>query len=197
MHAPSRKTLCTLLIAWASTLSTGPSARASILQNGTFEGGLAPWTLSSFDPNAVFQYATNFGHSPASSVMFGDANAFIRLAQPAVIAAGQEYQLSFWVYNLGVGNDQLIGSYSDGQTDWSVGLGMDQMVGTELESWVEVTVNFTAQINATSFKFEGRDGSAAFYIDDVTLTAVPTPGAGAATLLAFGMWCARRRRAAS
>lgn len=172
----------------------GSAAHASLIQNGTFEGGLAPWTISSFDPNAVFQYATNFGHSPTSSVMFGAANGFIRLEQPVAIVAGQAYQLTFWIHNLGVGNDQLQGTYSNGQIEFSVGLGMDTLVGTELEQWVEVSVNFIAQMNATEFAFSGRDGAAAFYIDDVTLTAVPAPAGAAALLGLAGLVGLRRRR---
>jgi len=176
----------------AIALGFAGTARAELITNGSFEGGLSPWTLQNLGVDYDYEFVTNFGFSGTNSVRFGHgATANSSLFQNVAISAGESYHFSMWVYNNGVGDDELIvRSFKNGswQEDYAMGI-----VPTGLESWGEFTIDFTANFDADELWIQGRDQIATYYVDDVSLTVVPGPAS--ATLLGVGglAWLRRRR----
>lgn len=168
------------------------TARAELITNGSFEGGLSPWTLQNLGVDYEYEFVTNFGFSGTNSVRFGHgATANTSLFQSVAISAGESYHFSMWIYNNGVGDDELIiRSFKNGswQEDYSMGI-----VPTGLESWGEFTIDFTANFDADELWIQGRDQIATYYVDDISLNAVPGP-ASAALLGLGGLTSLRRRR---
>ncbi|MBL8760592.1 MAG: carbohydrate binding domain-containing protein [Phycisphaerae bacterium] len=171
--------------------ATAGVAHAEVITNGSFEGGLAPWQLFNFG-NADFEYATNVAHTGACSVRFGAATPDpTTLAQDAILLAGQKYHVSLWVLNYGAGDDYL-------EMKLYHTLTMEQelfsgFVPTGLESWEEISFDFTAVADTDWLAIRGLDQNASFYVDDVSIALIPAP-AGAATLTLAGLLAARRRR---
>lgn len=171
----------------------GAPASANLISNPGFEDTSA-WSLY-FTLGDDFGFSTDTAHSGTGSFRFGEAVDAAHVFQPVALVSGQEYELSFWVHNLGVGDDYL------GVFILGVQIGPDNVpllegiVGTGLESWEQVTLNFTVPAGDFSYlSFRGADNIAGFYIDDISLTAVPTPGAGSLGGLAAIALAGRRRR---
>lgn len=179
------------VMALAAGLSAS-TVRAELIANGSFEGGLAPWTLQNLGVDYDYDYVTNFGFSGTSSVRFGHgATANTSLFQSVSLSQGASYHFSMWIYNNGVGDDEIIvRTFKNGS--WQEDLFMD-IVPTGLESWGELSFDFTANFDADQLWIQGRDQIATYYVDDVSLTAVPGP-ASAALLGLSGLASLRRRR---
>lgn len=170
----------------AGVLCVASTASATgLVVNGDFEtGDFTGWSAS---PAATF--ASDFGHNSLNSVLFNQAIPGL-LGQDVSLSGGQQYTLSFWVYNLGVGGDSLTVSIDDQI------LFNDNPLGSPLEDWMEFSFNFTADINGenNSLSFLGLDGTSAFYIDDISVRPVPAPGAIVLASLAGVVAMPRRRR---
>lgn len=176
----------------AIALGLAGNARAELITNGSFEGGLSPWTLQNLGVDYDYEFVTNFGFSGTNSVRFGHgATANTSLFQSATLNAGQSYHFSMWVHNLGVDSDELIvRTFNNGNAQETFYLGI---VPTGLESWEEFSLDFSANFDADELWIQGRDQIATYYVDDVSLTVVPGP-ASAALLGLGGLTLFRRRR---
>lgn len=197
MHRP-RRNLFTAQSALLSPALLGPAliaacataSSANILTNAGFENDNA-WAII-FSLGDTWAYSTDTSHSGDRSFLFGEADELINLSQAVSFVNGQEYELSFWVLNYGVSNDLLdVSIFASDAPAMTITTGI---VPTELESWAQVTLNFTVPAAGDYYRlvFKGFDNNAAWYMDDVSLTVVPTPGA--AGLLALGLLSAARRR---
>ncbi len=163
-----------------------PASATGLVVNGDFETG----DFTGWGALAGVVFASDFGHNSTNSALFNQAIPGI-LSQEVGLSGGQEYTLSFWVYNLGVGEDSLTVSIDDQV------LLADSPVGSPLEDWMEFSLNFTADINGenNTLSFLGIDGISAFYIDDISVRPVPAPGAVVLASLAGLVSLPRRRRA--
>lgn len=115
------------------------------------------------------------------------------LRQSITLVAGGQYELSLWIYNLGVEEDSLAARVHDGNSLHGIPLELEPIISTELEVWVRVSATFSAPAGAIELWFEGYDDLSAFYLDDIQITLVPAPGAAALAGIA-GLMGARRRR---
>lgn len=177
------------LVTALAALAAGRAASADLVVNGGFEtGDFSGWTVEHAAVGsdlALFTNDTPFGTFYAS--FSADGGLYDGISQALATSAGNDYQVSMWVYNLGIENDSLLVDW-EGQTVQAF-----TPVGTGLESWTEITFVVHADQNGSLFRIRGFDGQAAFGLDAISVVAVPAPGAGALLLLAVG--AGRRRRA--
>lgn len=174
----------------ASAFLAAP-AHAELVVNSDFESGLAPWTLLTGEGKAEAERVTDFGHSGTSSIRFGGgpgASTPATLLGPlgSPLLAGQEYKISMWIHNLGVGDD-FLQVWTETEQFYS------GIVPTGLETWELFEVTFTPSTDSAGIAFFGSDQLASFYIDDISIVAVPGPSA-AALLGVAGVLSRRRRR---
>lgn len=164
------------------------SVRGELVVNGGFETGAAWLQL----PGGAFP---NFGYTAAQAHTgtrsFEFANPFARddsIRQTLATTAGANYTLSFWLYNGQQGNDHL-------RVSWEGGLVVDMLpVNIPLNTWTQFTYTVTATLNGSELRFAGYDMPDRIRIDDVSVVAVPTPGAMTVGALAICGLSARRRR---
>lgn len=173
-----------------------PALGANLLTNPGFESGLAGWTfVNPAHPMPPADWGLDpFAFTGTNSVRFGNAGALTVLKQdvPALVP-GQQYELSFWAYNLGIDNDVFVAEMinaSETQSQEIIPLGF---LGTGLESWTQVSVTFTAQQGWDRLRIMGRDNAAVYYLDDLNLSAVVPAPAGLAVLGLAGCLARRRR----
>lgn len=154
------------VIALAS--ASAATASGGLVVNGDFETG----DFTGWGAIGGVTFSSNFGHNSNNSALFDQTFPGI-LSQELSLSGGEQYTLSFWVYNLGVGQDALTVSI-DEQT-----LLDDSPLGSPLEDWMMFSFNFTADLNGenNNLSFFGFDEISAFYIDDITVKPVPAPGA--------------------
>jgi hypothetical protein len=179
-----------LALATASLTAFAGVSSANILTNNGFENNDAWGYL--FTLGDTCGYTTDAAHTGTRSFLFGEAADVINLSQAVPFVNGQEYELSFWVLNYGVGNDLLeVSVFASDAPEMTVTTGL---VPTGLEAWEQVSLNFTVPAvgGYYRFVFKGYDNNAAFYIDDVSLAAVPSGGTSG--LLGLGGLAAVRRR---
>jgi hypothetical protein len=166
----------------------GGAAEAELISNGGFEtGDLSGFSSSLFGSSGV----TAFPRSGAFSLTLtaGSAGVPNQIAQPVALTPGGQYHLELWVYNAGVGEDGLRVTV-DGQTAYDL-----SPTDFSIEAWNYLAFDFTADASAGNDEFvlAGWDTAAWLSVDDISLTAVPTPGA-ALLLGAAGLLNSRRRR---
>lgn len=193
MSQPNRSTKSVRslsLIAALGGLASG--AFGNILTNAGFEDDTA-WAYI-FTLGDDTGYSTQAAHTGQRSFKFSTAADVINLSQAVAFVPGQQYELSFWVLNYGVGNDLLAGyMHTSDPVPTDVAF-FDGPVGTGLESWEQVSFNFVVPAgDYWRLVFHGYDNNAAFYVDDFSLTVVPGPGVGVLASLA-GFVGVRRRR---
>lgn len=190
---PNRNRIVTAASMLVAALTAGStrSASANILTNPGFENNDA-WAHI-FTLGDLSGYTTAEAFSGNRSFYFSTAADVINLSQAVAFVNGQEYELTFWVKNYGVGNDLLdVSIFASDAPEMTITTGI---VPTALESWEQVTLNFTVPAVGDYYRlvFKGFDNNASWYLDDVSLTVVPTPGA-AGLVGAAGLISVRRRR---
>lgn len=178
--------------------SVAPALGANLLTNPGFESGLAGWTfVNPAHPLPPADWGLDsFAFAGMNSVRFGHAGALTVLKQdvPALVP-GQQYELSFWAYNLGIDDDVFSAEMMNASETQSQEIIPFGFLGTGLESWTQVSVTFTAQQGWERLRILGRDNAAAYYLDEFDLSAVvPAPAGAAAVLLGVAGLNRRRRR---
>lgn len=183
-------------------------ASANLVTNGGFEQGTTSWSVNGWSMGN-FQRGS---HSGANSAGTGctDGQFNCTFGQTLSTAAGQRYDLSFWLY-------------ADGYTDESGNLTGYQFNGLRVRfggtdvftaidfpttntngSYVpggpstRITVNnILANSPLTFLQFAGYHGPAGIFVDDISVeasAAVPEPGTLALAGLALAGLAASRRR---
>lgn len=160
-------------------------AGANLIVNGGFEtGNLSGWS-SINGPGLDITTDANTGEFALQITgVFDGSSVFQHLD----VTPGETYLVSFWIKNLGVGDDLLFVAAN------GVELLREEPISHPLESWDNVSFEWTPIGGPMqTFIIGGYDNIAAFILDDISVTLVPTPaGAGLLTLLAAAV--ARRRR---
>ena len=165
-------------------------ASADLVTNGSFEtGDFTGWTVTNAPVGSNLTVAAEGYQSPFAAYFQGTGPGYDAISQALATSAGTEYTVSFWILNFGVGDDSLI-------IDWEGAEVFNETpVGAPLESWSFVSFNVFAAQNGSEIRFRGFDGNAAFALDDISVVAVPAPGA-IAGIAALGLAGGRRRRRA-
>lgn len=165
-------------------------AGGNLVNNGGFEtGDFTDWTVDLAAAGSNLSVIAQPHTGTFSAIFSAEGANYDEISQSVPTIMGEQYTLSFWIQNLGVGNDSL-------QVEWEGVNVLDQTpVGTELENWVEIVVSpLSASANGSELRMLGLDNISAFLIDDVSVTLVPEPS----SLIGFGlagMLLIRRRRA--
>jgi len=167
-------------------------AHAELVVNGGFEtGSFSPWSVppTVFPPQPNPQYFTivaGGGHTGSRyAVMSSTQLRFINQFLPT--EAGQDYELSFWLRRPSNFPAQFSVRW-EGATVFS-----QSIVLPDSTNWFEFSVPLHATFDGSLLEFGQLDFPLEFHMDDVSVVAVPAPGA-AALLVIGGVAVAQRRR---
>jgi len=179
-------------VAALALASGGALSAQNLVVNGGFEAGdWTGWTISQPYGMRVFDATSEDAtiHSGSFTAGLGSTPA-TDLSQTLATVAGQTYELSYWlqVRTSTPPNDEFIATIGD-QTLFS---------GTNLpetNDYTEYSYVFVALSDSTTLTFTSYDPPSYFYLDDVSVTAVPEPStcAAFAGLAVLGLCLVRRR----
>jgi hypothetical protein len=184
------------LIAVAACWLAPAVVNAEIVENGGFEtGSFFPWLVPPFippqQPNPQYFVVGGIagvggGHtSDRYAVMSSTQLRFINQLLPT--EAGQDYELSFWLRRPSNFPSQFTVRW-EGMTVFS-----QNGVLPDSTNWHQFTVPLHATFNGSLLEFGQATFPLEFHMDDVSVVAVPEPGAAAVFVLG-GVVAARRRR---
>jgi hypothetical protein len=215
--------LCILSLAAVGLLAIPIVAQAQVI-NGGFETGSTEdgvpsgWTSDApFDAgiildNGLFAAANGAPgpHTGSWDVLLGP-NTDDWLTQMVSTQTGQQYDVSFWLYDKAGASSNDFSAYWGGTAPVAGELG-SQDNGLQLLSlsntgtfgWTEFTDTVTAPTSSTALTFFGANASIFYGLDDVSVTATnpgppsgtPEPGGLALTVVsigAFGIAHVRKR----
>lgn len=191
MHFLNRSSI--VLSAALGCLAAPAVVNAEIVENGGFEtGSFFPWLVppTVFPPQPNPQYFTivaGGGHTGSRyAVMSSTQLRFIN--QLLSTEAGQDYELSFWLR-------RPINAPAQFTVRWE-GTAVFSLndVLPDSTSWHQFTVPLHATFNGSLLEFGQATFPAEFHMDDVSVVAVPAPGAAAVFVLGGLVAIAQRRR---
>jgi hypothetical protein len=170
---------------------------ANLVVNGDFEtGNFSSWTQSGNTGYTEVYNVAAYVHSGTYSSRFGPMSTLGYIEQPLTTVAGEAYVLSFWLRN---GSNPTPTLHNRFQVEWAGSLvpsgSFDDMA---VQPYTQYSYNVTASTTSTLLKFGLRNDPSWFYLDDVSVSAVPEPGAfqltliGAAMIFAAGRFRFRR-----
>jgi len=169
-------------VALAAALARSAHAGGDLVVNGGFEEGFTGWTVTHASSGSFIAIFTGVGHSGTHFVQFlAFGTDFDRISQPIPTSAGGEYLLDFWLR-----------SFQDTfEVCWNGATIFQHGPDANPNPWTEFQIPISATGGPTTLEFRGRG---AFFLDDVSVSAVPAPGAGAAAILCLAAAATRRRR---
>lgn len=177
-------------VAAVAVISSQSMAGVNLVVNGGFEtGDFTGWSTAPAAMGSDFGVIGQPHTGDFAAVFSANESQNDEIFQSLVTEPGQDYILTYWIQNLGVGDDSLRVAFS-GAFDLSA------PVQTELENWIEVTVQFTATLPVSELRIGGYDNLSSFLIDDVSVVLVPTSGSAALALVAATFVLPGRRRRA-
>jgi hypothetical protein len=170
------------------------SAQAqAVIVNGDFEtGDLTGWTpigdltFSGVNTAGALGYGVFAG---TYSAYFGTVGSVAGISQVVTTTPGLAYTVSFQLAN-------DAGGPAGFEVDWN-GAAQNISLPGGAFGWTHKQFTITATTSSTTIAFLFIQDSAYFYMDNVTITAVPEPGACAVVsglaLLGFAVWSKRKR----
>jgi hypothetical protein len=192
------KTLVRLGLAlFLITVTDRTATASSIVLNGGFENGFTNWITT---PGTISLFGTGGSpHSGSSAAFFGGVNLGggneDTISQILATATGQWYEVSFWLrmdINSGAGctfPQQLNCLNQDFNAFWG-GTQIFATASTPLFPYTRYSFLIAATGSTTSLTFKGANEPGFYYLDDVSVEAVPEPstwllvGTGVAALAA-------------
>jgi MYXO-CTERM domain-containing protein len=157
------------------TLAATGIAQANLIQNGGFENGLAGWTSSTFASSQSGVTARTGSSIGSGDFLFTGVSPgsfqFSDLKQTIASTQGQQLRLEFDVSATGVGTFYVRQLYADLSTSIDVVTFPNIVSGHKSFDFTAGADNITI-----SFWFFGSTAGQ-FDLDNVSVTAIPAPGA--------------------
>jgi hypothetical protein len=163
-------------------------AQGNLVLNGGFETeDFTDWSTQGLVGDSLL-VADGVAHTGTSFVVFQRAGfVYDEIFQVLPTSSGQSYHLQFWLANFDQGDDSF-------QVLWEGSLVLDLTPpAIALEVWTLFTLDLPATMDGSELRFRGHDDPATLRLDDVSVTAVPVPGAVVLGCLGLGGLSTRRR----
>jgi len=156
-----------LIIAVLASAALTAHAQDNLVINSGFEtGNLTGWPGG--DHNGIFVNAAN-AHTGTYSCWLGAVGTDGTLSQDITTVVGQAYHVDFWLRSPGGSPNDFSASFA-GVTFFSV-TNAGVFPYTD-----EVSGNIVATSTTSTLLFSARQDPSYWYLDDVTVVAVPEPG---------------------
>lgn len=168
-----------------------PSARADLVVNGGFEtGDFSGWSWS---PAPGSSTAVGPGSAHGGTYRLGvttDTTAFDELSQSLATLPGQQYEISFWLKDFGVPV-----AFSGFEIWWEgTQVFSSSPVDVPGSDWGLFTVPVTATGPGSLLRIRTYNADRIHTLDDISVNAVPAPGAAVTGGIALAVVGLRRRR---
>ena len=186
------------LVATALVFPCSSAVAQELVVNGGFEtGDFTGWTQFGDGGFTGVTDVNGFGIPPHGGTFlsyYGPTGAIGGITQTVATTAGQTYNLSYWLQNLG-------GTPNEFQLSWEGNLVNDIVNAPGDTDWVNYTATLTATVSGSTLSFGFFDPPSYILMDDVSLmgASVPEPTTwalfGGSGLLVTGGYYWRRLRA--
>jgi hypothetical protein len=170
-------------LAAAIAISSAP-AHAQLVTNGGFEtGDLTGWTRTAIG-TCIDQVNSGSARSGSFGFISSPSNSACVYSQSIATTAGQQYDFSFWVSNLGGGANSLFEAFWNGSSVYA-------LTNATASAYTQQFFSVTATSATTDINFVIRFDSNFYMLDDVsvvrstTTTTVPEPSS--VTLMVAGL----------
>lgn len=174
------------LLGLATSFATGQN----LIEDSSFEvsgaGATNPWVFTGQAGTTGSARTGSFSGyvmGPPASVAFGSVSQLV----PTV--AGQLYEVSFYLSSNFVENASIFASFGGG-----AGFSDNVVTGEFAGSYYHIVFQTHALLPQSEFVFGGEVAGGTFYIDDVTVTAVPEPETYALFIGGLGVIAALAQR---